>query len=398
MDDTTPPVAGEAPQLQGPAVRVLAVDDEPSLLHFYQRALGASGYAVEVAESADEALGMLETGAFEVIVSDLWMPGKSGLDLLREVRQRDLDLPVIIVTAAPDLETALGALDAGALRYLLKPVHSAELAEAVRRAAALHRMSRLKRQALALMQRGDEPGELASLRITFDRAVSTMTLAYQPVVDLESRTLFGYEALLRSQEPAFPSPPQLLAAAERLGQLDQVGQRVRALAAGVGPRLPEGASLLVNLHPRDLLDEQLYHPQAPLSALAPRVILEITERSLLEEVPSAHARIEALRKLGFRLAIDDLGAGYAGLNSWAQLEPDLVKLDMTLVRDIHLTPTKRALVRAMIDVCRELGVELIAEGIETAEERDTLRALRCPLMQGYLFARPGAAFPEARFG
>jgi EAL domain-containing protein (putative c-di-GMP-specific phosphodiesterase class I) len=127
------------------------------------------------------------------------------------------------------------------------------------------------------------------------------------------------------------------------------------------------------------------------------VILEITERSLLEEVPSAHARIQSLRKLGFRLAIDDLGAGYAGLNSWAQLEPDLVKLDMTLVRDINLMPIKRSLVKAMIDVCRDLDVALIAEGIETVEERDALRELRCPLMQGYLFARPAASFPEPRF-
>jgi EAL domain-containing protein (putative c-di-GMP-specific phosphodiesterase class I) len=153
----------------------------------------------------------------------------------------------------------------------------------------------------------------------------------------------------------------------------------------------------VNLHPRDLLDDQLHDSRSPLSAVASQVILEITERSLLEEVPSAHARVESLRQLGFRLAIDDLGAGYAGLNSWAQLEPDLVKLDMTLVRDIHLMPTKRSLVKAMIDVCRDLDVLLIAEGIETAEERDALGELRCPLMQGYFFARPGPPFPEPQF-
>jgi len=113
----------------------------------------------------------------------------------------------------------------------------------------------------------------------------------------------------------------------------------------------------------------------------------------LEDVPNPHARIARLRALGYRVAVDDLGAGYAGLNSFAQLEPDLVKLDLTLVRDIHLAPTKRSLVQAMIEVCKQLKVLLIAEGVETIEERDVLSELRCPLMQGYLFARPGPAFP-----
>lgn len=383
------------------AARILAVDDEPSLLHFYERTLSAHGYSVVTAENAEEALRALDAGGppFDVIVSDLWMPGKTGLDLLREVRVRDLDLPLMIVTAAPDLETALRALDEGVLRYLLKPVRGEQLVEAVRRAVALHRMSRLKRQALEMMQHpGNEPGDRASLRISFDRALAAMTLDYQPVIDPASRVVFGFEALLRPQDPAFAGPPQMLDAAERLGLLNSLGRRVREIAAGDAPRLARGVNLLVNLHPRDLLDEQLYDAAAPLTAVAEQVILEITERSLLEEVPSAHARVERLRGLGYRLAIDDLGAGYAGLNSWAQLEPDLVKLDMALVRDIHRMPTKRSLVKAMIDVCRDLDVRLIAEGIETVEERDALRDLQCPLMQGYYFARPGPAFPEPRFG
>jgi EAL domain-containing protein (putative c-di-GMP-specific phosphodiesterase class I) len=98
--------------------------------------------------------------------------------------------------------------------------------------------------------------------------------------------------------------------------------------------------------------------------------------------------------LGYRIAVDDLGAGYAGLNYLAMLEPDVVKLDIGLVRDIHKIPVKRKLVGSMIGLCRDLGIVVVAEGVETVEERDVLVELQCDLLQGFLFARPGKPFPE----
>jgi EAL domain-containing protein (putative c-di-GMP-specific phosphodiesterase class I) len=131
--------------------------------------------------------------------------------------------------------------------------------------------------------------------------------------------------------------------------------------------------------------------------MADRVVLEVTERAALEEVPNVRSRVARLRELGFRIAIDDLGAGYAGLNSFAQLEPDVVKLDMTLVRDIHLSPTKRKLVRSIAVLCRDMSMDVVAEGIESAEESDCAVDLGCDLLQGFLFARPGEAFPDVRW-
>ena len=109
------------------------------------------------------------------------------------------------------------------------------------------------------------------------------------------------------------------------------------------------------------------------------------------------ARIGRLREMGFRIAVDDLGAGYAGLTSFAQLEPEVVKLDMSLVRNVHTQPTKQTLVRTMISMCKELGMKIVAEGIESPEERDVIVAAGCDLMQGYLFAKPGKPFPESSF-
>ena len=98
-----------------------------------------------------------------------------------------------------------------------------------------------------------------------------------------------------------------------------------------------------------------------------------------------------------RRFVDDLGAGYAGLTSFAQLEPEVVKLDMSLVRGVHAQPTKQTLVRTMIAMCHELGMQVVAEGIETPQERDAIVEAGCDLLQGYFFARPGPAFPVTVF-
>ncbi len=106
-------------------------------------------------------------------------------------------------------------------------------------------------------------------------------------------------------------------------------------------------------------------------------------------MPDLRERIKALRALGYRLAIDDLGAGYAGLTSFTALEPDVVKLDMALVRRCDSEPMKQQLIRSMTSLCRELGALVVAEGIETPAERDTVAGLGCDLLQGYLLGRPG---------
>jgi EAL domain-containing protein (putative c-di-GMP-specific phosphodiesterase class I) len=92
-----------------------------------------------------------------------------------------------------------------------------------------------------------------------------------------------------------------------------------------------------------------------------------------------------------------MGAGYAGLTSFALLEPEVVKLDMSLVRDVHQSPTKQKVIRSMTSLCKELGMLVVAEGVETPAERDMLIELDCDLLQGFLFARPGRPFPEVQW-
>jgi EAL domain-containing protein (putative c-di-GMP-specific phosphodiesterase class I) len=189
----------------------------------------------------------------------------------------------------------------------------------------------------------------------------------------------------------------VLDAAERLGRVHELGRRIRARAVEPLGALPKDVVLFLNLHPSDLLDEELFATDTPLARVANRVVLEMTERASLDGIKDVQARVASLRELGFRIAIDDLGSGYAGLTSFALLEPNVVKLDMALVRNLHKEPTKQTLVRTMISMSRELGIIVTGEGIETPDERDELAQAGCDLMQGYLFAKPGDPFAIPSF-
>jgi EAL domain-containing protein (putative c-di-GMP-specific phosphodiesterase class I) len=378
---------------------ILVVEDEPTVALAVARILSKHGYEAVTVADGQAAMDLLLTQRFEVILSDIRMPRMSGVDLLSVVRAYDLDVPVILMTGEPSLETAIEAVRLGALQYLVKPVGTELLLKTVERAWRLHRMARVKRDALKLAGGGEtEAGDLAGLSARFDRALGSLDVAFQPIVSASRRALYGYEALVRPSEPSMPNPAALLAAGERLQRLPEVGRRVRELAAMAFARAPEGALLFVNLHTRDLLDAQLFDKQGPLSRIAERVVLEVTERATIDDIHDVHKRVSALRRLGFRIAIDDLGAGYAGLSSFVALEPDIVKLDISLIRGVNESPIRQRLVRTMASLCSEMGMPVVAEGVETVQERDTARLLGCELFQGFLFARPGPPFPAVDAG
>jgi EAL domain-containing protein (putative c-di-GMP-specific phosphodiesterase class I)/ActR/RegA family two-component response regulator len=378
--------------------RVLVVDDDAPLLRAHARALTGKGYRVETAQDGAAALLAIESTSFDVILSDIDMPGMNGIQFLERVRSSDLDVPVILITGSPSVETAVRAIEQGALRYLLKPVSLDVLIKEVGAAVRLHWLAKAKRQALDLAGGIDRfVGDRAGLAASFDRALESLHIAYQPIVSWETKTVYAYEALLRSREPSLPHPGAVLDAAERLGRVHELGRLIRAMAISPPQPLPAGALLFLNLHPSDLLDDELFRPDGLLAAVAARVVLEITERAALEGIRDIRTRVATLRKLGFRIAIDDLGAGYAGLTSFTLLDPDVVKLDMALVRDVHREPKKQKVVKTMITMCKELGIVVTAEGIEVPEERNELAEAGCDLMQGYLFAKPGDAFPVPVF-
>ena len=383
----------DAPDASTEAARVLLLDDDDIVRKAYARCIANRGFHVDETSNALDALNRLANGSYDAIVSDIRMPGLSGLEFLKAVRAQDLDVPVILMTGSPSVESAAKAVELGALHYLIKPVDPTNLQRTVARAVQLHRM------ALAKLRAADLTGNRA-LRVTdriglhtrLDSALCTLRMVFQPVVRAADGSVYGHEALMRSDEPALPHPGAVLEAAERLDRLADVGRVTRAKAAEA--MTTTAGMLFVNLHPRDLFDAELLDAGAPLTRMANRVVLEITERASLETSEVLKMRIAELRRLGYRIAIDDLGAGYSGLTSFALLEPELIKFDMSLVRDVHTSRMKQRLIRSMTSLSKDMGILTVAEGIEVVEERDQLIELGCDLLQGYLLARPGRAFPE----
>jgi EAL domain-containing protein (putative c-di-GMP-specific phosphodiesterase class I) len=377
--------------------RVLVVDDQEDVLKAFARTLKRAGHEVDTATTGNEAVRRLQQSRYDAVVSDISMPDLDGIGLLRRARAEDLDLPVILATGAPALETAIEAVELGAMRYLTKPVEPATLSEAVARAVRWRRVCELRRKLAELAGESLEIGDVAGLQIHFDSALEKLFLHFQPIISWRKRCIVGYEALVRSAESKLPHPGALFDAAERLDRLQDLGRAIRSLCAVATRAAPTDALIFVNLHTRDLLDVALYERNTPLAEFSRRVILEITERAKLEQVNDIPGRVAKLRERGFRIAIDDIGAGYAGLNSFAQLEPEVVKLDMMLVRDVDKRPTKQKLIRSLTTLCNELGMKVVAEGIETPAERDTVVELGCDWLQGYLFAKPSPPFVQPKY-
>jgi EAL domain-containing protein (putative c-di-GMP-specific phosphodiesterase class I) len=386
------------PREENDRPRVLVADDDEAVLRAHAKVLASKGYEVVTVMDGASAVKALSQTSFDVVLSDIDMPKMSGIQLLEQVREHDLDVPVLLITGAPTIESAIQAIEQGALRYLVKPVDPEALVKVSNDAVRLHRIARAKRKAFDLVGGSARfVGDRVGLSVRFEKALATLYVAYQPIVSLSGRSIFGYEVLLRSREPTLPHPGAVLDAAERLDRVHELGRRVRALAVEPIDQLKHGEVLFVNLHPTDLLDNDLFSSTGAFAAAAERIVLEVTERASLDEIRNVRSHVSRLRANGFRVALDDFGAGYAGLTSFALLEPEFVKLDMVLARGIAHEPTKKTLVRTMITMCKELGIQVVAEGIEEAEERDELLRAGCDLMQGYLFARPGPPFPESMF-
>ncbi len=239
----------------------------------------------------------------------------------------------------------------------------------------------------------DPTSALRDLEEKLNRCVAAMTMHFQPIVHAGTRTRFGYEALLRSADKTLPHPGAILDAAERLERIPALGRAVRAQCAKIFAEAPPARGVVfINLHLLDLMDKQLTSAFAPLSKVASRVILEITERTSLEGQIDLRYRVAELRELGFRIAIDDLGGGHARMGTFTLLDCDFVKLDMTLVRDVDKHPMKQRLIKSVTDLCRDQGIQVIGEGVETEEEAKVLVDIGCDLLQGYLIARPALPF------
>lgn len=216
-------------------------------------------------------------------------------------------------------------------------------------------------------------------------------MAFQPIVDSATRTVFAYEALVRGMDGEGAGEVIARVRPEQRYRFDQTC-RVTAIATAVALRMQ--TRLSINFNPN-----AVYEPatciRLTLAAAVQcgfdtgRLIFEVTESERIRDTPHLVRILDDYQRRGFMTAIDDFGAGYAGLNLLAEFQPDIVKLDMALIRDIDRHQVRRSIIAGILTTCRALGCEVLAEGVETAAEYRTLRGMGITLFQGYLFARPG---------
>jgi EAL domain-containing protein (putative c-di-GMP-specific phosphodiesterase class I) len=228
------------------------------------------------------------------------------------------------------------------------------------------------------------------------------SFAFQPIADITARTVFAYEALARGKKgesagSVFASVPP--------GELHAFDHAARMAAVTLAARLALTDKISLNVMPGCIesmpgcLD--LLLARATQCGLSPdQLMLEITEGEAIQRPKEFSRLLDPYRAQGVRLAIDDFGAGYSGLNLLAYFQPDLIKLDMHLVRDIDHAGPRQAIARAVLQVCDDLGIEVIAEGVETLGEYSWFRRVGVRLFQGYLLGRPAfealdrPVFPE----
>ena len=209
-----------------------------------------------------------------------------------------------------------------------------------------------------------------------------------PILVADSRQVYGYEALARGTLRTLRSPEIMFDVAAEADLLWELGRlcRSKAIEAMVS-RLTRGEFLFLNVDPHDFADPQFSQLDREVDDPS-RVVIEITERTAIKDYPKFRERLKALRERGYRFAVDDAGSGYAGLGSIANLEPDFIKLDISLINCIDTNFIKQNLVETMVRFANDQGAKVIAEGVERAEEYETVKGLGVHLVQGFFLHRP----------
>lgn len=381
------------PEPATPSRAVLVVDDDPLVLRSMERGLRRYGYEVHLAAGVDEAIEAADGLDLDAAIVDYSLPRGSGLDVLRVLRRTHPSCVRVLCTGRSELPIFVEAVNSGEVaRVLRKPfpvqVMVDLLEEAFESAAERERYSTEQRERFTEAQRK-----------ALDEAVSPghLGIALQPIVFVHGNRAKPryYEALMRPHHPVFGSPAAVLQAAETQQRTAEVADRVLHAALASIARVPAGAGLFVNLHPDQLgAPDQLARSLAPYQAQAERITLEITERSRLQDIDGWDEAIRTAGDMGFSIAVDDLGAGYSSLSILADLRPQFIKIDMSLVRGAHLEPRKQRLLQLMATFGEATESGVIAEGVEELAEAEALANCGISLLQGYFFGRPTLETPD----
>lgn len=382
------------------ATRVLVVDAHIEVRAALAEMVGREPrlQLVGLAADADEGLELAVREQPEVAIVGFKLHG-GGPRLVTDIRATCPDTRVLAYSVYEDRSAVFEMLQAGAIAYLVKGEDAADVIRAVDRAVAgqstlspavtsevLHEL------AGHLLERGFTENEQRQRVARVRRATETGAInpVYQPIIELATSRTVGFEALARFTGEPRQAPDAWFSDAVSVG-LEVELERAALTAALRGLcRLPADVFLAVNLGPEALLDDTV----ADLLDEQPtRTIVELTEHAQVADYDVLHSALLTLRSQGLRLAIDDAGAGYASLRHILNLNPDIIKADVSLTAQVDRDRGARAMTAALVSFASEMGQVVVAEGIERPETLAALQAIGVQFGQGYLLGRPQPLAP-----
>jgi len=380
-------------------IRVLIADDEPAIREALADLFAGEENLelVAVARDADEAIELAGRTLPDVALVDVKMPGGGGPRAAREIRSLTPHTRVVALSAHEDRSSVLDMLRAGVVGYVVKGASAGEILETVRRSIlgqaslsanvtghVVHELAgqleRQEREAAEKRQRLDRIH-----RVLDDPA--RLSMVYQPIVDLRDGAMAGVEALARFDLEPIRDPDLWFAEAAAAGLSVELELAAIRLALADLHRIPADAYLSINMSPGTAASPRFAEVLEPYAA--ERIILEVTEHAPVEDYDRLKEALREMRRMGVRLAVDDAGAGFASLRHILQLDPDFIKVDMSLTQNIDRERAKRALAAGLISFASEIDAWIVAEGIETETEVEALRGLGVVYGQGLYLAAPG---------
>jgi EAL domain-containing protein (putative c-di-GMP-specific phosphodiesterase class I)/CheY-like chemotaxis protein len=369
---------------------VLVVEDDPAFRDALAELIDTDPKlrVAGCAADAREAVAMVRSLRPDACLCDVRLPGGGGEFVASEARRSAPETRVVALSACDDLETILGMIRAGAVSYIVKGTPGDEVLDGVHRALrGQSSMPTIAAAEVGARLRGHDTRseeKVALLRKVLDH--NLMSMVFQPIVAMRTGAPMAFEALCRVSAPP-PRTPDLWfedAAWHGLG-LEFELKAVR-LALDHLTHLPDRCLLHVNASPDVAMSPELADV---LQGVEPgRVVLEITEHKEILDYPALTAALAPLRSAGVLIGVDDAGSGFSSMSHIVNMEPDVIKLDISLVRDVHLNRIRRSMVGALAEFARQAGPMVVAEAVEVEEERSTLLSLGVNAGQGYLFGRP----------
>ena len=383
-------VSAEALDASRPSHTVLVVDDDPSFREALVELIGIDPRLEVVGSASDASEGaeMVRSLRPTICLCDVRLPGGGGEIVAAEARRSAPETRVVALSACDDAGTIMGMIRAGAMSYIVKGTAGDEVLDGIHRAIrgqASMPASAATAVGAELRGQGEEArGKVILLRHVLDHDL--MSIVFQPVVDIETREPIAFEALCRVNLPPRRPPNNWFAdAADNDLGLEFELHAIRLALAHLS-HLPDECPLHVNASPAVAMSPEL---ALLFKGIAPgRIILEITEHTRIDDYPALAAALAPLRAAGVAIGVDDAGSGFSSMSHIVNMEADVIKVDISLVRDIHLNKMRRAMVGALAEFARQAEALVIAEGVELEEERATLITLGVTAAQGYLFGRP----------